>query len=153
MTRYKLTDDDYRRLLSFRTGLRKFLKWSEQRALLVGLTSAQHQLLLAIKGHDNPDGPTIGELADYLLSRQHSVGGLVQRALEAGLVERFEDPDDRRVSRIKLAVHGEETLEQLSALHLEELSRLVNELSGLWKGLEFPFELNHGRMPPEVEDA
>ena len=41
------TDEDYQRLLELRTGLRRFLRWSEQQAEAAGVTPAQHQLLLA----------------------------------------------------------------------------------------------------------
>src|SRR5690606_13173298 len=61
--RDQLTDDDYRRLLEFRDGLRRFLHWSEQQAKAVGLTAMQHQLLLSIRGHDDPLGPTIRDVA------------------------------------------------------------------------------------------
>jgi hypothetical protein len=53
----KPSDEDYRRLLELRTGLRRFLRWSEQHAQAAGLTPAQHQLLLAIRGH--PDRPWV----------------------------------------------------------------------------------------------
>ena len=36
----RLTDDDFARLLEFRDGLRRFLRWSEARANEVGLTAA-----------------------------------------------------------------------------------------------------------------
>src|SRR5882724_9783918 len=94
---HDLEDGDYRRLLQFRTGLRRFLHWSEEQAEKVGLTPAQHQLLLAVRGHDGDQGPTIGELAGYLMLRHHSAVGLVDRAVRAELVERREDPGDRRV--------------------------------------------------------
>ncbi|MCH7720116.1 MAG: hypothetical protein IH988_03880 [Planctomycetes bacterium] len=35
------------------TGLRRFLRWSEQQAKASGLTPAHHQLLLAIRGHQD----------------------------------------------------------------------------------------------------
>ena len=57
----QLTTAEYERLLDFRTGLRRFLRWSEQEAVAAGLTPAQHQLLLAIRGHRDPAGPTIGD--------------------------------------------------------------------------------------------
>ena len=47
----RLTDADYEDLLTLRTGLRRFLRWSEQQAEEAGLTPAQHQLLLAVRGH------------------------------------------------------------------------------------------------------
>src|SRR2546421_20509 len=82
-----LSDEDYTGLLEFRDSVRRFLHWSEQLALASGVTPAQHQLLLAIRGH--PSGPpTIGEVAGHLLLRHHSVVGLVDRAEQAGLVER-----------------------------------------------------------------
>ena len=77
----RIDDADYRRLLEFRTGLRRFLHWSEEQARAAGVTPAQHQLLLAIRGHDGA-GPTIGDVADYLLLRHHSAVGLVDRAVD-----------------------------------------------------------------------
>ena len=57
------SNEDYRRLLELRTGLRRFLRWSERQAQAAGLTPAQHQLLLAIRGHPDPRGPTVGDVA------------------------------------------------------------------------------------------
>ena len=62
-------EPDYRALLAFRTALRRFNRWSEAQAEAAGLTAAQHQLLLAVKGHDDSRGPTIGDVAEHLLLR------------------------------------------------------------------------------------
>lgn len=132
----RLRDEDYRRLLDFRTGLRRFLQWSAEQAEATGVTAAQHQLMLAVRGHRDPRGPTIGDLADYLVSRHHSVVGLVDRAEDAGLVVRSQDPDDHRVVRLGLTAKGEERLEQLGALHLAELGRMAPRMRELWSGLE-----------------
>jgi DNA-binding MarR family transcriptional regulator len=75
-----MSKDDYAKLLGFRSDLRRFLRWSEEQAKAEGLTPSQHQLLLAVKGHRGPDGPTIGEIAEYLALRHHSAVGLVDRA-------------------------------------------------------------------------
>lgn len=131
----EITDDDYRTLLEFRTGLRRFLRWSEQQAETVGLSPAQHQLLLVVRGLSDPDGPTIGDVADELLLRHHSAVGLVDRAEIAGLVRRQRDRDDRRSIRLRLTARGTEKLRQLTALHLEELSRLSRSLRRLWADL------------------
>ncbi|HYH46229.1 MAG TPA: MarR family transcriptional regulator, partial [Thermoanaerobaculia bacterium] len=127
-------DSEYQRLLLFRTGLRRFLHWSGQQAEAAGLTPAQHQLLLAIRGHQDSRGPTIGDTAGYLLLRHHSAVGLVDRAEAAGLVERLEDQDDRRVVRLRLSPKGAGILVQLSQAHLEELTRLAPEVRTLWAG-------------------
>ena len=117
-----IADRDYEALLAFRTGLRRFLHWSEQQAAEVGLTPAQHQLLLAIRGLGGE--PTIGAVAEELLLKHHSAVGLVDRAADAGLVERRVDPDDHRVVRLHLTAAGARKLRQLSELHLAELARL-----------------------------
>jgi DNA-binding MarR family transcriptional regulator len=130
------SDSDYQRLLELRTGMRIFLRWSEQQAAAAGLTPAQHQLLLAIRGHADSRGPTIGDVADSLLLRHHSAVGLVDRAEHAGLVARRTDPGDQRVVRLRLTANGARRLKQLSALHLEELSRLAPRFRALWSGLD-----------------
>jgi DNA-binding MarR family transcriptional regulator len=132
----EIGDAEYRRLLQFRTGLRRFLHWSSQQAEGAGLTPTQHQLLLAIRGHGDSRGPTIGDAAGYLFLRHHSAVGLVDRAEAAGLVERQEDRDDRRVVRLRLTERGKEILSGLSQAHLEELARLAPELRALWAGLD-----------------
>jgi DNA-binding MarR family transcriptional regulator len=132
----EIVDADYRRLLQFRTGLRRFLHWSAQEAESEGLTPAQHQLLLAIRGHEDSRGPTIGDVAGYLFLRHHSAVGLVDRAESAGLVARNEDQDDRRVVRLRLTEKGFSILVALSRVHLEELKRLAPEIRALWAGLE-----------------
>lgn len=131
-----LDDADYQRLLRFRISLRRFLHWSEEQAERAGLTPAQHQLLLAIRGHAGPAGPTIGEAAGYLLLRHHSAVGLVDRAEKAGLVERLEDGGDRRIVRLRLTPLGARLLQQLTATHLEEIQRLTPRIQELSQGLE-----------------
>lgn len=128
-----LTDEDYARLLALRTSLREFHQWSQRRAAGLGLTTAQHQLLLAVRGHDNPRGPTISEVAEYLLVRHHTAVGLINRAHALGLVTRSSDPDDHRVVRLVITAQAAELLSQLSAAHLEELRRvapLIEALTG-----------------------
>jgi len=131
-----LEDSDYRRLLQFRTDLRRFLHWSEEQAEKAGLTPAQHQLLLAVRGHDGDQGPTIGDVAGYLMLRHHSAVGLVDRAVKAGMIERHEDPGDRRVVRLRLTPLGLGTLQRLSALHLEEIQRLTPRIQEISHGLK-----------------
>jgi DNA-binding MarR family transcriptional regulator len=127
---------DYQRLLAFRTGLRRFLRWSKEQAASEGLTTSQHQLLLAIRGHSDPRGPTIGEAAAYLLLRHHSAVGLIDRAEKGGLVLRRPDADDRRVVRLSLTEKGAEILSRLTALHFGELERLAPRMQALWDGLD-----------------
>jgi DNA-binding MarR family transcriptional regulator len=119
-----VSDADYQLLLELRTGLRRFLHWSDERARSVGLTPAQHQALLAIRGHPGVEPPTIGELAEHLLLRHHSTVQLIDRAEAAGLVRRSRDAADHRVVRVSLTCEGEAILASLSAPHREELRRI-----------------------------
>ena len=135
----KPSDEDYLRLLELRTGLRRFLRWSEQHARSAGLTPAQHQLMLAIRGHPHECGPTVGDVADYLLLRHHSAVGLVDRAESAGLVTREQDAANASVVRLHLTDEGCARLETLSEQHLDELAQLAPTMHALWDALE------HGR--------
>lgn len=135
-TSKKLDDDDYWRLLEFRTAIRKFLKYSKNQAAKVGLTPTQHQLLLAIRGHKSEFAPTIGEIAECLLIRHHSAVELVDRAETAGLVQRRPDADDQRVVRLALTRSGAAKLERISAANLAELRRLGPEFQDVWRAIE-----------------
>jgi DNA-binding MarR family transcriptional regulator len=116
------TDQEFEDLLAFRDGLRRFMQWSSEQAREVGLTPAQHQLLLAVRGHGST--PTVGDLAAHLLLRHHSAVELIDRAERLDLVRRHGDPNDARVVRVVLTTTGERLLEQLSPAHLEELRQL-----------------------------
>lgn len=131
-----LAEADFEHLLQLRTGLRRFLRWSEQQAQAAGLTPAQHQLLLAIRGHPDPAGPTIGEIANYLVLRHHSAVGLIDRAAAAGLVKRNPDPVNNSVVRVTLTPAGTDKLDALAETHLQELAHLAPTMRTLWQALE-----------------
>lgn len=122
---------EYEKLLGFRSALRRFLHWSESEARAAGLTPAQHQLLLAVKGHPGEGAPTVGDLSEHLVLKHHSVVELIDRTEEAGLVERQRDEDDHRVVHLRLTALGESRIEKLSRLHFEELRRLAPVLGAL----------------------
>lgn len=123
-----LTDADYRVLARFRFALRTFLRFSENAARDAGVTPNQHQLLLAIRGA--PDGPpTISDVAEVLQLRHHSTVELVDRAVEADLVVRVTDEDDRRRQRLHLTDHAATVLASLSLAHRDELRRFRTEMA------------------------
>ena len=130
-----LEQSDFEHLLELRTGLRRFLRWSDQQAQAAGLTPAKHQLLLAIKGHPDPSGPTIGEVADYLVLRHHSAVGLIDRAVEDGLIKRNKDRN-KRVVRVTLTRAGNDKLAALAQAHVEEIAHLAPTMHTLWRALE-----------------
>src|ERR1700730_8470449 len=98
-----VTDVDYRSLHEFRYQIRRFLHFSEAAARAEGLEPQQHQMLLAIRALEEPGGPTVGKLAEQLMVRHNSAGGLLDRLVERGLVERIRGGEgDRRQVRVRL---------------------------------------------------
>jgi DNA-binding MarR family transcriptional regulator len=131
-----LAQSEFERLLELRTGLRKFLRWSEEQARAAGLTPAKHQLLLAVKGHPEAAGPAVGDVANHLVLRHHSAVELIDRAEAEGLVRRDPDSDNKSVVRVTLTPLGEEKLDALSKAHVQELAQLAPTMNSLWKAIE-----------------
>jgi DNA-binding MarR family transcriptional regulator len=122
-----MTAVDYRALAEFRYQIRRFLRFSEEAARRAGLEPAQHQLLLAVKAYDGP--PTVGELAERLQLRHHSVVGLIDRLADCGLVERCRDAGDRRQVCVRLTRKGQAILRRFSLDHRAELRSAGQELA------------------------
>jgi DNA-binding MarR family transcriptional regulator len=115
----------------FRRAIREFLAFSEAGARDQGLTSQQHQALLAIKAHPGPDPMSVSELADCLLIKTHSAVGLVARLVDRGLVERRISPRDRRRVQLALRPEGEAVLEVISRSNLDQLAGVASILADL----------------------
>ena len=130
-----LEQADFTHLLELRSGLRRFLRWSEEQAKAAGLTPAKHQLLLAVRGHPDPSGPTVGEIANYLVLRHHSAVGLIDRAVADRLVKRNADPRNKSVVRVTLTPAGIVKLDVLSEAHLQEIAHLAPTMRTLWEAL------------------
>jgi DNA-binding MarR family transcriptional regulator len=111
-------------LAQFRYALRKFLRFSEEAARQCGVTPQQHQLMLGVAGYTGRNSATISELAEFLQERNHSVIGLVERAVQNGLVRRAQGSTDRRVVVVSLTRRGEQILARLAKLHQEEIQRI-----------------------------
>src|SRR5262249_40361236 len=129
-TNQSLDQSDYQRLAEFRYQLRGFLKFSERAASEMGLRPQQHQALLAIKGTPG-EQVTIGILAERLGIRHNSAVELIDRLIMNGLVERQQNPKDRREVLIDLTNRAERILTKLSLAHRNEIRKLAPLLIGL----------------------
>src|SRR5665811_983767 len=98
----QLSKSQYELLAAFRYALRQFLHFSEEAARAAGVTPQQHQALLAVKGFPGRDCVTVGELAERLQLRHHSVVGLIDRLVLEKLVARAPSAQDRRQVLIEL---------------------------------------------------
>ncbi|HEX5502339.1 MAG TPA: MarR family transcriptional regulator [Thermomicrobiales bacterium] len=93
---------------------------------LLDLTMGQIRGLVTLA----KEGPlTIGELAGALGIGQPSASILVGHLVRAGLVERAEDPADRRRTFARLSRRGEELIGQLRQDKRERVRRWLAELA------------------------
>lgn len=129
------TPSDYEALASFRYAVRRYLAFAEAGARSAGLTSQQHQALLAIKAQSFSAPMSIGDLAAQLLIKHHSAVELVARLEKAGFIRREADADDRRKVRVHLTPGGEAVLALLSGNNLKELRVIAPAFSGLLERL------------------
>jgi DNA-binding MarR family transcriptional regulator len=111
----------FQTLAEFRYKVRQFLHFSEEAARVNGIEPQQHQLMLTIKGLPKGMRPTVTALSSRLCLRHHSTVELINRAVERGVLRRRHSDQDRREVLVELTSHGEELLQKLSVLHLEEL--------------------------------
>lgn len=116
-----LSKRDVEALAHFRYQLRKFLRFSEEATHRHGVTPLQYQLMLQIQGYPGRQWASVAELAERLQAKHHGVVSLVSRSEAAGLVRRAASRDDRRRVEVHLTPQGQECLERLARLHLQEL--------------------------------
>lgn len=119
-----MTKPEFEALASFRFGIRQYLRFSEETARAHGVTPQQYQVLLALKGFPGREWATVGELAERLQLRHHSVVELLNRAQRQGLVQRTPHPTDWRAVRVELRPDGERILARLSTLNRDQLRRI-----------------------------
>jgi DNA-binding MarR family transcriptional regulator len=124
-----MSDAEFRALAQFRYDLRRFLHFAEERARAVGLTPAQYQLLLVVRGWDADAHPAIADVAERLQLRHHSAVELVQRAEAAGLVTTRVDPDDGRRHQLHLTAKGARDVGVVARQNRDELRRFRAEMA------------------------
>lgn len=124
----RFTDRDYRDQADFRCALRRFQHFSEEQARHLGITPQQHLLLLVTRGHESYPEVTIGEIAGALQVRHHSASLLVDRSVKRGLLNRQEDPLDRRRALVSLTGEGQRLLDEITEANRRELGHLEGVL-------------------------
>lgn len=129
-----ITNDDYQTLAAVRAELREFARYTEINTRKFGLTPQQHQLLLALRASEGRK-LTIGELAQTMLLKPHSVSGMADRLANLGLVERVRNENDRRRVNLQLTDKANDLLASLGEIHKAELLRIRPMLVGLLSNL------------------
>ena len=99
------------------------------------ITDQQFNVLRILKGGP-ADGYLIREIRQRMISHSADVPRLVERMVLGGLVQRREDPADRRGSLVRLTPAGEELEARLGPIHSDlcrEVAELMEDQAG--KGL------------------
>ena len=130
-----LDDSDFRALAAVRAELRGFAHFTEAVVKQAGLTPQQHQVLVALRARDDGE-MTIGEIAEALFLKPHSVSGLADRLEGSGFVRRVRSPADRRIIRLQITPVGRSLMASLSRTHREELRRIRPLLISLLSQLD-----------------
>lgn len=97
----------------------------DERARAMGVTRPQWRVLALLKRFD---GSTQVTVADMLDVEPITLGRMIDRLQDAGLVERRADPADRRTWRLHLTPEGEQKIE---ALRPTALALFDDALAGL----------------------
>jgi DNA-binding MarR family transcriptional regulator len=116
-------------LAEFRYELRKFLHFSEDKALKSGLHPQQHQLLLQVAGAPGNTLVNIAYVAGRLGLKHNSTVELVDRSEAEGLLERSIDPEDKRRTILLVTQKGRRVLNRLAEDHAQELSDAAPRLA------------------------
>jgi len=99
----------------------------DQRVRSLALTDATWRPLLYLGRMG--DGVRQTDLAAALMIENPSLVRLIDALERAGLVERLEDPDDRRSKRLWMTANGRETYAKAAAIHASLAEAFVKEVS------------------------
>lgn len=101
--------------------------YSDQRARQFGISRAQWVVLMRLH---RSEGLKQSELAEILDLQPISLTRLLDRLAENGLIERRDDPNDRRANRLYLTPAARPLLNQLAALGNEMMEEVLAGLDG-----------------------
>ena len=101
--------------------------YADQRARQFGISRAQWVVLMRL---DRSEGLKQSELAEILDLTPISLTRLLDRLAENGLIERRDDPNDRRANRLYLTPAARPLLERLTKLGEEMMDAVLGGLDG-----------------------
>lgn len=93
-----------------------------------GISFVQMKILVTLAG-ENPEPPTLGQLAESLELSSASASRAIDGLVRGGYVSRVEDAEDRRVRRLSLTADGLSLSQRILTARLEGLSRFVASLT------------------------
>jgi MarR family transcriptional regulator, transcriptional regulator for hemolysin len=101
--------------------------YADQRARQFGISRAQWGVLVRL---DRSEGLKQSELAEILDLQPISLTRLLDRLADNGLIERRDDPNDRRANRLYLTPAARPVLAQLGKLGADVMETVLDGLDG-----------------------
>ena len=92
-----------------------------------GITLPRFDLLSQLERH--PQGLKMNELSRLLMVTGGNVTGVVDQLVKEGLVERVDEPSDRRAWRVKLTRAGDKAFAEMARAHEEWVVELLSGVS------------------------
>jgi DNA-binding MarR family transcriptional regulator len=92
-----------------------------------GITLPRFDLLSQLERH--PQGLKMNELSRLLMVTGGNVTGVVDQLVKEGLVERVDEPTDRRAWRVKLTRAGDKAFAEMARAHEEWVVELLSGVS------------------------
>ena len=96
----------------------------------IDLTSPQFAALTVLDGNPGIDQAT---LAEMIALDRPTIGGVVERLVGKGLVERKTSETDRRAKRLKLTKQGKDMVKRMRPLVVASQARILEGLSDVEK--------------------
>lgn len=100
------------------------------------LTPRQYVLLITVR---NRSGSSIKDLAESMGVTTSSMSTMVERLVEAGVLDRKPNPDDRRAVKVFVSDSMAETIEPLERQGHKTIMSILDELgpeaAELWRGI------------------
>jgi DNA-binding MarR family transcriptional regulator len=101
-------------------------------------------LKLMMKMANSEDGISVSELSDKMGVTPGAITQFIDKLVEKGMVERIEDPKDRRVVRVKLTGKAKTKFQKMRDFHFERMTASfkglsdeeLQQLAGLVKKIE-----------------
>lgn len=106
--------------------IERMRRHSFQHWMALGLTTVQLKSLLYIEKTGDANSK---KLSDTLGVTPANVTGVIDRLIERGLVQRVENPEDRRITLLRATDKGKKLVASLNEYAIEHLAKLLSSLN------------------------
>lgn len=103
-----------------------FAKYERGHVESFGITAGQFAVLEFLSAYDEP---TLGELTRMLFVSPGNMTVVVNNLVKEGLLEKFADAEDGRITRVRLSGKGKQFIEKTFPLHARYITNLLGVLS------------------------